>query len=87
MEDDDLFDDDFAAQPATISPEPPTLPGPHVDFDALLGTPPATISDCFSSVLGDSFHYMDRPKIPTNHEYKKKHTRSRCVMRGLRLNQ
>lgn len=32
---------------------------------------PSDIKDVFSSVLGDPFHAMDRPKIPTKHEAKK----------------
>ena len=42
-----------------------------VAFDALLGAAPANISDKFSSVLGDGFHFMDRPKVPIHHECKK----------------
>ena len=44
---------------------PPNAPCPH------LSPPPATIKDKFSSVLGDTFHFMDRPKVPTQHEAKK----------------
>jgi len=36
-----------------------------------LDAPPAEIIDIFSSVLGDAFHFMDRPKVPIHHEYKK----------------
>jgi hypothetical protein len=41
------------------------LPCKHLD-DA-----PASIDDVFSSVLGDGFHFIDRPKILIKHEYKK----------------
>ena len=32
---------------------------------------PATVFDFFSCVLGDGFHYMDRPKVPMHHDCKK----------------
>jgi hypothetical protein len=32
---------------------------------------PANIVDVFSACLGDTFHAMDRPKVPVKHEYKK----------------
>jgi len=32
---------------------------------------PQTIADFFSSVLGDGFHLMDRPKVPVHHDSKK----------------
>ena len=37
----------------------------------LLDRPPDFIRDRFSSVLGDAFHYMDRVKVPINHDSKK----------------
>ena len=37
----------------------------------LLDRPPDFIPDKFSSVLGDAFHYMDRVKVPINHDSKK----------------
>jgi hypothetical protein len=40
---------------------------PHVK----LQKPPDKIVDCFRSVLGDPWHYMDRPKVPVKHEFKK----------------
>ena len=49
-------------------PPLPNLPahhGPH------LSAPPAVIVDKYSSVLGDTFHFMDRPKVSTHHEVKK----------------
>ena len=36
-----------------------------------LPTPPSSIEDKFSSVIGDGFHFMDRTKVPTNHCWKK----------------
>ena len=36
-----------------------------------LDPPPENISQCFSAVLGDVFHAMDRAKVPVKHEYKK----------------
>ena len=36
-----------------------------------LEDPPPTITGSFSNILGDSFHFMDRPKFPVHHEYKK----------------
>ena len=39
--------------------------------DVPLDAPPAHITDMFSSVLGDAFHYMDRPKVPMHHGDKK----------------
>ena len=33
--------------------------------------PQHPIKDVYSSVLGDIFHFMDRPKVPMNHELKK----------------
>ena len=32
---------------------------------------PKEITDTFSSVLGDAFHFMDRAKVPIHHESKK----------------
>ena len=40
-------------------------------IDKFLDPPTETIADRFSSVLGDGFHFMDRPKVPMHHEYKK----------------
>ena len=37
----------------------------------LLDVVPASIIDVYSSVLGDGFHFMDRPKVPIHHESKK----------------
>ena len=34
-------------------------------------TAPDVIPDVFSSVLGDGFHFMDRPKVPIHHANKK----------------
>ena len=36
-----------------------------------LGAAPKTIPDKYSSVLGDSFHGMDRPKVSIHHDHKK----------------
>ena len=36
-----------------------------------LGPAPESITDRYSSVLGDSFHGMDRPKVPVHHDHKK----------------
>lgn len=41
------------------------------DIDELLGEAPSAIEDKFSSVVGDAFHFMDRPKVPIHHESKK----------------
>ncbi|CAJ1958310.1 unnamed protein product [Cylindrotheca closterium] len=38
---------------------------------AHLDNAPDKITDCFSAVVGDVFHLMDRMKIPTHHEFKK----------------
>ncbi len=38
---------------------------------SMLNEAPRTIEDCFSSVVGDSFHFMDRPKVPMHHDGKK----------------
>ena len=38
---------------------------------SFLNPAPDDIQDKFSSVLGDIFHYMDRPKVPVHHELKK----------------
>jgi hypothetical protein len=38
---------------------------------SMLDEAPTTIEDHFSSVLGDSFHFMDRPKVPMHHDGKK----------------
>ena len=37
----------------------------------MLDEAPTTIEDHFSSVVGDSFHFMDRPKVPMHHDGKK----------------
>ena len=42
---------------------------PNVDVH--LDPPPAQIDDVFSCVLGDAFHFMDRPKVPVHHDTKK----------------
>jgi hypothetical protein len=36
-----------------------------------LDDPPGVVQDCSKRVLGDAFHFMDRPKVPINHESKK----------------
>ena len=41
------------------------------EISKLLGNTPDHIQDVFSSVLGDGFHFMDRPKVPVHHECKK----------------
>jgi hypothetical protein len=38
---------------------------------SMLNEAPRTIEDCFSSVVGNSFHFMDRPKVPMHHDGKK----------------
>jgi hypothetical protein len=38
---------------------------------SMLDEAPTTIEDRFSSVVGDSFHFMDRPKVPMHHDGKK----------------
>ncbi len=38
---------------------------------SMLDEAPTTIDDRYSSVLGDSFHFMDRPKVPMHHDGKK----------------
>jgi hypothetical protein len=38
---------------------------------SMLDEAPTAIEDNFSSVVGDSFHFMDRPKIPLHHDGKK----------------
>ncbi len=35
---------------------------------SMLNKAPRTIEDHFSSVVGDSFHFMDRPKVPMHHD-------------------
>ena len=37
----------------------------------LLDPAPASIVDVFRSILGDPWHFMDRPKVPVKHEFKK----------------
>jgi hypothetical protein len=37
---------------------------------SMLDEAPTTIDDRFSSVVGDSFHFMDRPKVPMHHDGK-----------------
>lgn len=36
-----------------------------------LDLPPAFIEHVFSVVLGDKYHFMNQPKVPVQHEYKK----------------
>ena len=36
-----------------------------------LDLPPSKIRDAFSSLLGYGFHFMDRPKVPRHHSFKK----------------
>jgi hypothetical protein len=44
----------------------------HNDESVKLSRPPReAIVDVFSAVLGDAFHFMDRPKVPINHPFKK----------------
>ena len=38
---------------------------------AHLDAAPDTITDAFSCILGDGFHFMDRPKVPVHHDAKK----------------
>ncbi len=38
---------------------------------SMLDEAPTTIDDHYSSILGDSFHFMDRPKVPMHHDGKK----------------
>jgi len=38
---------------------------------SMLDEAPTKIEDHFSSVVGDSFHFMDRPKVPMHHDGKK----------------
>jgi len=38
---------------------------------SMLDEAPKTIEDNFSSVVGDSFHFMDRPNVPMQHDRKK----------------
>ena len=38
---------------------------------SMLDEAPTAIEDNFSSVVGDSFHFMDRPKVPMHHDGKK----------------
>jgi len=38
---------------------------------SMIDDAPTTIEDRFSSVVGDTFHFMDRPKVPMNHDGKK----------------
>ena len=38
---------------------------------SMLNEAPTTIENRFSSVVGDSFHFMDRPKVPMHHDGKK----------------
>ncbi len=39
--------------------------------DDKLGRTPVNISDDVSCILGDGFHFMNRPKVPIHHESKK----------------
>ena len=41
------------------------------ELEKLLGKAPPRIRDEYSSVIGDGFHFMDRPKVPVHHECKK----------------
>ena len=41
------------------------------DLGGKLDAPPSRIVDIFHSVLGDPWHYIDRPDVPVNHEIKK----------------
>ena len=41
------------------------------DVFAALDAAPTSIHDVFSSVLGDGFHMLDRPKVPMHHSAKK----------------
>jgi hypothetical protein len=36
-----------------------------------LDQPPDEIVDCFSAIVGDRFHGIQRPKVPIKHDYKK----------------
>ncbi|KAK3271924.1 hypothetical protein CYMTET_19751 [Cymbomonas tetramitiformis] len=36
-----------------------------------LDPPPTHIAEVYSTVVGDAFHFMDRPKVPVHHEFKK----------------
>jgi hypothetical protein len=36
-----------------------------------LDAPPDEIDDCFSAIVGDPFHGIQRPKVPIKHDYKK----------------
>ena len=36
-----------------------------------LDEPPDEIDDCFSAIVGDPFHGIQRPKVPIKHDYKK----------------
>ncbi len=38
---------------------------------SMLNEAPTTIDDRYSCVLGDSFHFMDRTKVPMHHDGKK----------------
>jgi len=53
-----------AAAAAALQPSAP-------NFDKYLDASPDTIADVFSSVIGDGFHLMDRPKVPVHHDSKK----------------
>ena len=48
-----------------------TFNGTSSPAASMLDEAPARIEDCFSSVVGDSFHFMDRPKVPMHHDAKK----------------
>ncbi len=43
----------------------------HALVASMLDKAPAKVEDRFSSVIGDSFHFMDRPKVPMHHDGKK----------------
>jgi hypothetical protein len=48
-----------------------TINGMSSPAASMLDEAPTTIEDRFSSVVGDSFHFMDRPKVPMHHDDKK----------------
>ena len=50
------------------SPVPLNVEQSSIQIDP---APQHPIKDVYSSVLGDIFHFMDRPKVPMNHELKK----------------
>ncbi len=48
-----------------------TINGMSSTAASMLDEAPTMIEDRFSSVVGDSFHFMDRPKVPMHHDGKK----------------